>query len=127
MKSRAPGRRAGVWRGSAPGCSDYLIPQQFLGQCVSTKTNTDPTAIQITTTDWGVFAAIGEDNFAAGVPGVNNDGTDNVIVVLYGVIGGAGDGAGGVDSPFHFRSGKRLGHKPKKHGRRMTRGLLHTR
>jgi hypothetical protein len=80
-----------------------------------TGANTDPNALQIATTEWAVAAAIGEDNPAAGVSGVSNDGTNTAMVFSYGVIGGVCDGAGGVDTPFYFLSGKRIGHKHKHH------------
>jgi len=80
-----------------------------------TVANTDPNALQITTTEWAVPVAIGEDNPAAGVSGVNNDGTNTAMVFSYGVVGGVCDGAGGVDTPFYFLSGKRIGRKHKHH------------
>jgi hypothetical protein len=78
-----------------------------------TGANTDPNALQIATTEWAVAAAIGEDNPAAGVSGVGNDGTNTAMVFSYGVVGGVCDGAGGVDAPFYFLSGKRIDHKHK--------------
>jgi hypothetical protein len=82
-----------------------------------TGANTDPNALQIATTEWAVAAAIDEDNPAAGVSGVSNDGTNTAMVFSYGVIGGVCDGAGGVDAPFYFLSGKRIKrkHKPLHH------------
>jgi hypothetical protein len=82
----------------------------------------DPNAIQITTNEWAVAAAIGEDNPAA-VTGVSNDGSNSVIVVLYGVLGGVCNNAGGVDAPFHFLSGTPIVHKHKVHRRRGNRGI----
>jgi hypothetical protein len=100
----------------ADGLDPFGVPTTLVleGSSVNlynTDNNTDPNAAQITTTEWAVFAAIGEDNPAAAPAGVNDDGTNTNIVVLYGVIGGACDGAGGVDSPFHFIPGKRIVHK----------------
>jgi hypothetical protein len=80
-----------------------------------TGANTDPNALQIATTEWAVAAAIGEDNPAAGVSGVSNDGTNTAMVFSYGVVGGVCDGAGGVDTPFYFLSGKRVDHKHNHH------------
>jgi hypothetical protein len=80
-----------------------------------TGANTDPNALQIATTEWAVAAAIGEDNPAAGISGVSNDGTNTAMVFSYGVIGGVCNGAGGVDAPFYFLSGKRVDHKHKRH------------
>ena len=77
--------------------------------------NTDPNALQIATTEWAVAAAIGEDNPAAGVSGVSNDGTNTAMVFSYGVVGGVCEGAGGVDTPFYFLSGKHVDHKHKHH------------
>jgi len=111
------------------GVPTTLFLNGFSANLYTTAANTDPNATQITTTEWAVVAAIGEDNPAAGADGVSNDGTNNVIVFLYGVIGGACNDAGGVDAPFYFLSGKPIVHKHKKHRRhaRMTRGLLHAR
>jgi hypothetical protein len=80
-----------------------------------TGANTDPNALQIATTEWAVAAAIGEDNPAAGVSGVSNDGTNTAMVFSYGVVGGVCDGAGGVDTPFYFLSGKHVDHKHRHH------------
>jgi hypothetical protein len=80
-----------------------------------TGANTDPNALQIATTEWAVAAAIGEDNPAAGVSGVSNDGANTAMVFSYGVVGGVCDGAGGVDAPFYFLSGKHVDHKHKEH------------
>jgi hypothetical protein len=80
--------------------------------------NTDMNATQITLTQWAATAAIGEDNPAAlGTTGVHNDGTNTVMALSYGVIGGVCDNAGGVDAPFYFLSGTPIvhGHKKQKH------------
>jgi ice-binding like protein len=77
--------------------------------------NSDPNALQIATTEWAVAAAIGEDNPAAGIGGVSNDGTNTAMVFSYGVIGGVCNGAGGVDEPFYFLSGKHVDHKHRRH------------
>jgi len=82
----------------------------------------NPLAAQITSSEWAVFAAIGEDDPGVGLPGVKDDGTNNQIIVLYGVIGGVCDGAGGVDTPFHFISGKRI--YDKHHSAHTHRGRL---
>jgi hypothetical protein len=124
-------------RSSQSGTSEYMFaegldPQGtpttlflngFSANLYTTNTNTDPNAIPITTTEWAAAAAIGEDNPAAGVTGVSNDGTNNVIVVLYGVLGGACNNAGGVDAPFHFLSGTPITHKHKVHRRRGHRAI----
>jgi hypothetical protein len=83
----------------------------------------NPFAIQITSTEWAVFAAIGEDNPSVGLAGVKDDGTNTNIVVLYGVIGGVCIDAGGVDAPFHFISGTPIVHKHKKHHRRSNKAI----
>jgi hypothetical protein len=85
----------------------------------SQNTNPNPSAAQITSTEWAVSAAIGEDNPSAGPTGVNSDGTNSTMVMFYGVIGGVCGGAGGVDAPFHFLSGKPVSHpsKPISHHR----------
>jgi type VI secretion system secreted protein VgrG len=82
--------------------------------------NTDPTANQITSTQWAAGAAIGEDNPGATPPsdGVANDGTNGAVVLFYGVVGGVCNGAGGADAPFHFVSGKPHIHGHRKHSRR---------
>jgi hypothetical protein len=112
-------------RSSQSGTSEYLFaggmdPQGvpttlFLnGYSVNLYTggNTDLNASQISATEWAVAAAIGEDNPSAGVAGVSKDGTNSVMVFYYGVIGGACDNAGGVDSPFLFISGAPLTRSP---------------
>jgi hypothetical protein len=93
------------------GVPTTLVLEGQSSNLYSTDNNTEPKAIQITSTEWAVFAAIGEDSPASGPAGVKDDGTNTNIVVLYGVIGGVCDGAGGVDAPFHFISGKRIVHK----------------
>jgi hypothetical protein len=124
---------------SQTGVSEYMFAEGFDPHGVPTKLflngfsanlyttiiNTDPNAIQITSTEWAVYAAIGEDNPSALLltAGVSNDGTNSVIVILYGVIGGTCDGAGGVDAPFHFLSGQPLGDKERKRGRRGGRNI----
>lgn len=91
------------------GVPTTLVLNSFSANLYTTADNTDPNATQITPTEWGVGAAIGEDNPAAAPDGVSNDGTNNAIVLKYGVVGGACDGAGGVDSPFrlHIQEGHR--------------------
>jgi Ice-binding-like len=124
-------------RSSQSGISEYMFAEGldphgipttlflngFSANQYTAATNTNRNAIGITTTDWVVPAAIGEDNFDIGVTGVSNDGTNSVIVVLYGVLGGACNNAGGVDAPFHFLSGTRIVHKHKVHRRRGNRGI----
>jgi len=101
-----------------------LVLQGFSANLYITTDNTDPTAGQIATTEWAAGAAIGEDDpdldgtQGIGTTGVSNDGTNNAMVQYYNVIGGACDGAGGSDAPFHFLSGKPLHHRDKKHRRR---------
>jgi len=113
------------------GVAEYIYAEGFDPQGVPTKlylngfsvnlyhtlSNTDPNATQITSDEWAVAAAIGEDNPSASPDGVSNDGTNNVMVFFYGVIGGACDGAGGIDLPFHYVSGSPIVHKHKKHVR----------
>jgi hypothetical protein len=123
-------------RSNQSGAGEYIFADGFDPQGVPTTLflngfsaniytgpNTDPNATQITTTEWAAIAAIGEDNPAAGIAGVSNDGTNNVMVFLYGVLGGACNDAGGVDAPFHFLSGKPIVHKHKKHGRHDSRDM----
>src|SRR5260370_35279950 len=98
------------------GVPTSLFLNGFSANQYATAANTDPNAIQITSTDWAVVAAIGEDNPAAGVAGVSNDGINKVIVALYGVIGGACDGAGGVYAAFPFLFSKPPATKPQKNG-----------
>jgi hypothetical protein len=105
------------------GIPTALFLNGFSANLYTTNTNTDPNAIQITSTEWAVAAAIGEDNPAAGVTGVNNDGTNTAMVVLYGVLGGACNRAGGVDAPFHFLSGTPIVHKHKDRRRRGKRKI----
>jgi hypothetical protein len=99
------------------GVPTKLFLNGFSVNLYSTLSNTDPHAIQITSDEWAVAAAIGEDNPSASPDGVSNDGTNNVMVFLYGVVGGACDGAGGIDLPFHYVSGTPIVHKHKKHVR----------
>jgi hypothetical protein len=102
----------------ADGFDPYGVPttlflNSFSANLYVTNANTDPNAAQITTTEWGIPAAIGEDNPNAGPTGVSSDGTNSTMVMFYGVIGGVCSGAGGVDAPFHFKSGKPVSHPPK--------------
>jgi hypothetical protein len=102
------------------GNATTLVLQGFSANLYTTSNNTDPTADPITTTEWAAGAAIGEDDpdpgntQGIGIQGVENDGTNNVLVEYYNVVGGACDGAGGSDAPFHFLSGTPL----PKHGRK---------
>jgi hypothetical protein len=115
------------------GTSEYMFAEGFDPQGTPTtlflngfsanlyttnSTPPDPNATHIDTTEWAAAAAIGEDNPAAGTTGVSNDGTNTVIVALYGVLGGACNNAGGVDAPFYFLSGTPIVHK---HGQRHRR------
>ena len=114
----------------AEGLDPFGVPTTLFlsGESVNLYTtppaNTDPNAIQITSTQWAATAAIGEDNPAAGTTGVHNDGTNTAMVFLYGVTGGVCNSAGGVDAPFFFLSGTPIVHGHKKHDRRgrMTHG-----
>ncbi len=108
------------------GVPTKLFLNGFSVNLYSTLNNTDPNAIQITSNEWAVAAAIGEDNPSAGIDGVSNDGTNNVMVFLYGVVGGACDGAGGIDLPFHYVSGTPIIHKHKKKHRIRGRGRIET-
>jgi hypothetical protein len=108
----------------ADGFDPYGVPttlflNAFSANLYVTSQNTDPNAAQITTTEWGIPAAMGEDNRNAGPTGVSSDGTNSAMVMFYGVIGGVCGGAGGVDAPFHFLSGKPVSHpsKPISHHR----------
>jgi hypothetical protein len=108
----------------ADGFDPYGVPttlflNAFSANIYNTSQNTDPNAAQITSTEWGIPAAIGEDNPNAGPTGVSSDGTNSTMVMFYGVIGGVCGGAGGVDAPFHFLSGKPVSHpsKPISHHR----------
>jgi hypothetical protein len=83
--------------------------------------NTDLNALQITSTQWAVTAAIGEDNPDAGFTGVSNDGSNFAMAFSYGVIGGVCNDAGGVDAPFFFLSGTPIVHGPKKQKHRGNR------
>jgi hypothetical protein len=102
----------------ADGFDPYGVPttlflNSFSANLYVTDANTDPSATQITTTEWGIPAAMGEDNRNAGPTGVSSDGTNSTMVMFYGVIGGVCGGAGGVDAPFHFLSGKPVSHSSK--------------
>ena len=108
----------------ADGFDPYGVPttlflNSFSANLYDMSPNTDPNAAQITTTEWAIPAAIGEDNPNAGPTGVSSDGTNSTMVMFYGVIGGVCSGAGGVDAPFHFLSGKPVSHpsKPISHHR----------
>jgi len=92
------------------GTPTSLLLNAFSANVYTTSSNTDPNASQVSTTEWAVAAAIGEDNPAAGIAGIANDGTNNVIVMYYGVLGGICNNAGGVDAPFLFVSGAPLAH-----------------
>jgi hypothetical protein len=123
-------------KSSQSGVSEYMFAEGLDPQGIPTTlflngfsanqyvaaTNTNRNAIGITATDWVVAAAIGQDNPNL-VTGVSNDGTNSVIVVLYGVLGGVCNNAGGVDAPFHFLSGTPIVHKHKVHRRRGNRGI----
>jgi len=102
----------------AEGLDPYGAPTMLAleGSSVNLYTassETSPLAAQVSSNEWAVFAAIGEDNPAVGTSGVKDDGTNDNIVVLYGVLGGVCNNAGGVDSPFHFVSGKTIKQKPR--------------
>jgi hypothetical protein len=103
------------------GVPTTLVLDGYSANLYTTDSNTDPTANQITTTEWAAAAAIGEDNPDVGVTGVSNDGTNSVMVLFYGVLGGSCDTAGGADAPFHFLSGKPVRHGHKEHHRRGNR------
>src|ERR1700731_1441060 len=123
-------------KSSQSGVSEYMFAEGLDPQGIPTTlflngfsanqyvaaTNTNRNAIGITATDWVVAAAIGQDNPNL-VTGVSNDGTNSVIVVLYGVLGGVCNNAGGVDAPFHFLSGTPIVHKHKVHRRGGNRGI----
>jgi hypothetical protein len=97
------------------GVPTTLVLNGFSANLYTTDTNTNPYADQITSTEWAVAAAIGEDDPTVGTTGVANDGTNSVMVQFYGVLGGACDSAGGADAPFHFISGKPFVHGHRKH------------
>jgi hypothetical protein len=108
----------------ADGFDPYGVPttlflNSYSANLYATSLNTDLSAAQITTTESAIPAAIGEDNPNAGPTGVSSDGTNSTMVMFYGVIGGVCGGAGGVDAPFHFLSGKSVSHpsKPISHHR----------
>jgi hypothetical protein len=83
-----------------------------------TGTNTNPYADQITSSEWAVAAAIGEDDPTVGTTGVAFDGTNSTMVQFYNVVGGACNNAGGADAPFHFLSGTPIVKGHKKHHRK---------
>jgi hypothetical protein len=93
-----------------------LVLDGYSANVYTTADNTDATANQITSTEWAAGAAIGEDNPDVTPSGVEYDGTNTIMVLFYGVVGGACDSAGGADSPFHLLSGK-----PVRHGHRKVR------
>jgi hypothetical protein len=93
-----------------------LVLDGYSANIYNTTDNTDPTANPLTTNEWAAGAAIGEDNPAVTPDGVSQDGTNGIMVLFYGVIGGACDSAGGADSPFHLLAGK-----PVRHGHRKVR------
>jgi len=98
------------------GVPTTLVLNGFSANTYITDTNTNLYADQITSNEWAVAAAIGEDDpLVAGAAGVANDGTNNVMVQFYDVIGGACDNAGGADAPFHFLSGTPVVHGHRKH------------
>ena len=106
------------------GIPTTLFLNGFSASLYTTSSNSDRNATQITSTEWAAAAAIGEDNPAAGAAGVSNDGTNTVIVALYGVLGGACNNAGGVDAPFYFLSGTPIVHKHgERHRRRGNRAI----
>jgi hypothetical protein len=104
------------------GVPTTLFLNSFSANLYVTDANTDPNAAQITTTEWGIPAAMGEDNRNAGPTGVSSDGTNSTMVMFYGVIGGVCGGAGGVDAPFHFLSGKPVSHSSKPISHHLFRG-----
>jgi hypothetical protein len=107
------------------GNTTTLVLQGYSANLYTTTNNTDATAYQLTTDEWASAAAIGEDDPDAegtqgiGATGVEDDGTNNVLLEFYNVVGGICDGAGGSDAPFHFLSGSPLPkHHSKHHHRR---------
>jgi hypothetical protein len=113
LQMRAEGR-------DPSGAATTLELDGYSANLYFTDTNTDPTANQIAIGEWAAGAAIGEDNpdpSLAGA-GVVNDGTNSAIVLFYGVVGGACNGAGGADAPFHFVSRKPHIQGHRKHSRR---------
>ena len=99
------------------GVPTTLILNGFSANLYTTAANTNPYADQITSTEWAVAAAIGEDDSTVGTTGVANDGTNSTMVQFYNVVGGACNNAGGADAPFHFLSGKPFNHRDKKRRR----------
>jgi hypothetical protein len=117
---------------SQPGVTEYAFADGFdpsgvpstlylNGISVNLYSPTPPianNAVQVTSTQWAIAAAIGEDDPAAGPSAVDNDGTNTDILFFYGVIGGVCDGAGGIDAPFHFIPGNPVAHKRTPIGRK---------
>jgi hypothetical protein len=104
------------------GNATTLVLQGYSVNLYTTDNNTDTTsAYQLTSDEWAVPAAIGEDDpdtegtQGIGTTGVQDDGTNDVLLEFYNVIGGACDGAGGSDAPFHSLSGAPV---PKHHNKR---------
>lgn len=100
------------------GVPTTLILNGFSANLYTTAANTNPYADQITSTEWAVAAAIGEDDSTVGTTGVANDGTNSTMVQFYNVVGGACNNAGGADAPFHFLSGTPIVKGHKKHHRK---------
>jgi hypothetical protein len=102
------------------GNATTLVLQGYSANLYATDNNTDSTANQVTSDEWASAAAIGEDDpdiggaQGIGDQGVDDDGTNNVLVEYYNVVGGACDGAGGSDAPFHMLAGKLLSKRLKK-------------
>ncbi len=98
------------------GVPTTLVLNGFSANVYTTSTNTNPYADQITSNEWAVAAAIGEDDpTVVSAAGVALDGTNNTMVQFYDVIGGACSNAGGADAPFHFLSGTPVVHGHRKH------------
>jgi hypothetical protein len=106
------------------GNATTLFLQGYSANLYTTTNNTDVTANQMTSDEWAAGAAIGEDDpdtegtQGIGTTGVQNDGSNNAIVVFYSVIGGVCDGAGGYDAPFHFLSGTPIRNHHNQHHRK---------
>lgn len=98
-----------------------LVLQGYSANLYTTTNNSDPTANQLTSNEWAAAAAIGEDDpdlggtQGIGITGVENDGTNAVLVEYYNVVGGICDGVGGSDAPFHLLSGNPLANQQRKH------------
>jgi hypothetical protein len=106
------------------GAATTLFLNGFSANVYTSVLSGDRNAIQIRTNpnQWAVSAAIGEDHPVTGdINGVKNDGSNALIVMLYGVIGGACNDAGGVDSPFQFLAGRPANHRPKMDRRQRNR------